>query len=111
MPCNALTTFSSCPFQFRSYPGKRPAHPDAIWRRCYDLFFNVELMENPNTRHANRRIMFDTICVACLIAYFRHLALPALRGGFREDEMMNMGICWRAGALKSLLANIVFWKV
>jgi hypothetical protein len=25
--------------------------------------------------------------------------------------MMNMGICWRAGTLKSVLANIVFWKV
>src|SRR5262249_11176550 len=23
----------------------------------------------------------------------------------------NMGICWQAGALKSLLANIIFWKV
>jgi len=68
-------------------------------------------MENPNTRQANRRTLFDTICVAVLIAYFLHFALPALRVGFREDEMMNMGICWRAGALKSLLANIVFWKL
>ena len=55
--------------------------------------------------------MFDAICVAVLIAYFLHFALPALHGGFREDEMMNMGICWCAGALKSLLANMVFWKL
>jgi hypothetical protein len=57
-----------------------------------------------------QRTVFDAICVVVLIAYFLHFALPALRGGFREDEMMNMGICWCAGALKSLLANIVFWK-
>lgn len=68
-------------------------------------------MENPNTGQANRRTLFDTICVAFLIAYFLYFALPALRAGFREDEMMNMGICWCAGALKTLLANIVFWKL
>src|SRR5439155_797308 len=54
---------------------------------------------------------FDAIGVTVLIAYFLHFALPALSGGFREDEMMNLGICWCAGALKSLLANIVFWKL
>jgi hypothetical protein len=59
---------------------------------------------------AQRHTILDAICVAVLIAYFLYFALPALRGGFREDEMMNMGICWCAGALKSLLANIVFWK-
>ena len=53
----------------------------------------------------------DAICIAILIAYFLHFALPARHGGFREDEMMNMGICWQAGAFKSLLANIVFWKL
>ena len=57
-----------------------------------------------------RVTIFDAICVAVLIAYFLYFALPSLRGGFREDEMMNMGICWCAGALKSLLANIAFWK-
>jgi hypothetical protein len=59
----------------------------------------------------NRRNLFDPICAAILVAYFLYFAVPALRGGFREDEMMNMGICWCAGALKSLLANIAFWKV
>jgi hypothetical protein len=63
------------------------------------------------TNKAYQRPVFDAICVVVLIAYFLHFALPALRGGFREDEMMNMGICWCAGALKSLLANIVFWKL
>jgi hypothetical protein len=63
------------------------------------------------TERTDRRIIFDAICVAILIAYFLHFAFPALHGGFREDEMMNMGICWCAGALKSFLANIVFWKL
>jgi hypothetical protein len=59
---------------------------------------------------AYRRTTFDAICVAVLIAYFFHFSLAAVHGGFREDEMMNMGIYWRVGALKSLLANVVFWK-
>ena len=68
-------------------------------------------MESAETEQAHRSPLFDAICVAVLIAYFLHFAFPALRGGFREDEMMNMGIYWQAGALKSLLANIAFWKV
>jgi len=68
-------------------------------------------MDSTETKRAYRRSIFDALCVAVLIAYFLHFALPALRGGFREDEMMNMGICWCAGALKSFLANIVFWKL
>jgi hypothetical protein len=68
-------------------------------------------MESAETERAHRCPLFDAICVAVLIVYFLHFALPALRGGFREDEMMNMGICWQAGALKSLFANIAFWKV
>jgi hypothetical protein len=68
-------------------------------------------MESAKTERANRRNIFDASCVAVLIAYFLYFALPSLRGGFREDEMMNMGICWCSGALRSFLANIVFWKL
>src|SRR5436305_5073846 len=68
-------------------------------------------LDYPKTNKAYQRPVFDGSCVAVLIAYFLHFALPALRGGFREDEMMNIGICWCAGALKSLLANIVFWRL
>ena len=68
-------------------------------------------MKDAETERAYGSLALDAICVVVLIAYFLHFALPALRGGFREDEMMNMGICWCAGALKSLLANIVFWKL
>ena len=66
-------------------------------------------MEGAETREAYRRTMFDAICVTALIAYFLHFALAALRGGFREDEMMNLHVYWDAGALKSLLANVYFW--
>jgi hypothetical protein len=68
-------------------------------------------MESPETERPQRRFLLEAICVAVVIAYFLHFALPALRGGFREDEMMNIGICWQAGAFKSLLANVVFWKL
>ena len=59
-------------------------------------------MKDAKTERAYGSLALDAICVVVLIAYFLHFALPALRGGFREDEMMNMGICWCAGALKSL---------
>jgi hypothetical protein len=68
-------------------------------------------MKSTETEGTYRCPAFDASCVAVLIAYFLYFALPSLRGGFREDEMMNMGICWCVGALKSLLANIVFWKL
>jgi hypothetical protein len=67
--------------------------------------------ETARTERAYRRFIFDAICVVALIAYFLYFAVAALGGGFRDDEMMNLGILWRAGALKSLLANIAFWKV
>jgi len=68
-------------------------------------------MKCTNKKRTSQGAAFDAIGVTVLIAYFLHFALPALSGGFREDEMMNLGICWCAGALKSLLANIVFWKL
>src|SRR5215469_3671663 len=57
--------------------------------------------------HGYKRV--DVICIVLLIAYFLHFALPATRGGFRQDEMLNMWIYWQAGLVKSLLANIKFW--
>jgi hypothetical protein len=51
----------------------------------------------------------DVLCVLILIAYFLHFAFPSLAGGFNEDEMANMYVYWRPGALKSLCANIYFW--
>jgi hypothetical protein len=52
----------------------------------------------------------DVLCVLVLIAYFLHFAVPSLAGGFNDDEMMNIYVYWRLGALKSLWANICFWK-
>jgi hypothetical protein len=66
-------------------------------------------MERAEKRLTHRAALVDAICVAVLIAYFLYFALPALRGGFRGDEMMNIAIYWDAGVLKSLLANLIFW--
>jgi hypothetical protein len=66
-------------------------------------------MKVAETEKAHRAIAIDAISVAVLIAYFLHFALPALRGGFRGDEMMNMVIYWKSGMLKSLWANVAFW--
>ncbi len=61
-------------------------------------------------RHqAHRAIIIDAISVAVLVAYFLYFAFPALRGGFRGDEMTNMAIYWTSGMLKSLWANVTFW--
>jgi hypothetical protein len=51
----------------------------------------------------------DAFCVAILIAYFLHLALPARHGGFREDEMMNIWTYWYLGAFRSILGVAKFW--
>jgi Glycine zipper len=66
-------------------------------------------MERAEKRVTYRPTVVDAICVAVLIAYFLYFALPALRGGFRGDEMMNIIVYWNAGVLKSLLANLTFW--
>src|SRR5258705_10029803 len=43
------------------------------------------------------------------MGYFLHFALPSLRGGFSQDEMMNMYFYWQPGILRCLSANICFW--
>ena len=52
----------------------------------------------------------DVCCVIILIGYFLHFALPAVAGGFVEDEIIALWTHWYPGALKSLWANICFWK-
>jgi hypothetical protein len=52
----------------------------------------------------------DAICIGLLLAYFLYFALPALSGGFGEDEMMNLYLYWWAGAFKSIQANLCFWS-
>jgi hypothetical protein len=44
----------------------------------------------------------DAVCVGLLLAYFLPFALPALRAGFGDDEMMNLYEYWKAGAFKSI---------
>jgi len=52
----------------------------------------------------------DVVCVVILIAYFLHFALSAVAAGFAEDEIVAIWTHWFPGALKSLWANICFWK-
>jgi hypothetical protein len=51
----------------------------------------------------------DLACVALLMGYFLYFAVPSLRGGFSQDEMMNMYFYWQPGTAKCLWANICFW--
>src|SRR5262245_18609507 len=51
----------------------------------------------------------DAICVAVVVAYFLHFALPARHGGFREDEMLNIWAYWYLGAFQSILRFAKFW--
>jgi hypothetical protein len=58
----------------------------------------------------NQYNVIDVVCVIILIAYFLHFALPALGGGFAEDEIINIWTHWFSGASRSLWANICFWR-
>jgi hypothetical protein len=62
----------------------------------------------PNGFYRSKAI--DVVCVIAIVAYFLHFALPSLAGGFNEDEMLNMYVYWRQGALESLWSNICFWN-
>lgn len=66
--------------------------------------------DNESSGGANQCNATDVICIIILIIYFLHFALPALGEGFVEDEIANIWMYWFAGALKSLWANICFWK-
>src|SRR5205814_3570302 len=68
-------------------------------------------LDYPKTNKAYQRPVFDGICVTVLIAYFLHFALPALRGGFREEEMLNWGTCSCPGGRKWRLAISGLWKL
>ena len=58
----------------------------------------------------NRYNVIDMVYVILLVAYFLHFALPALGGGFAEDEIINIWSHWFSGVSKSMWANICFWK-
>jgi hypothetical protein len=65
--------------------------------------------QNQSTRFCRSNAV-DAVSVIVLVAYFLHFALPSLAGGFNDDEMMNIWGHWFPGALKSLWANICFWR-
>jgi hypothetical protein len=52
----------------------------------------------------------NALCVAVLVLYFLHFAIPSLVGGFAEDEMTGMYVYWYPGTFKAFWANICFWK-
>jgi hypothetical protein len=66
-------------------------------------------MHGTVTARPHRCTRVDAVCVAILIAYFLHFALPARHGGFRDDEMMNLWMYWYPGGLQSLLGLAKFW--
>jgi hypothetical protein len=66
-------------------------------------------MQSAATKTRYRFKTPDAVCVAILIAYFLHFALPARHGGFREDEMMNIWTYWYLGAFRSILGFAKFW--
>ena len=70
----------------------------------------AQLMRIALAREQNRRSL-NVACIGLLLAYFLHFALPALRAGFGEDEMMNLYFYWFPGAFRSIRANFCFWSI
>src|SRR5262245_40103289 len=66
-------------------------------------------MQRAATKTHDRFRTSDAICVAVLVVYFLHFALPARHGGFREDEMMNIWTYWYLGPFRSILGLAKFW--
>jgi hypothetical protein len=78
---------------------------------CYRNRVRMSTADNqlrPDT--VNQYNVIDVVYVIILIAYFLHFALPALGGGFEEDEIINIWTHWFSGVSKSVWANICFWK-
>jgi hypothetical protein len=69
----------------------------------------AQLIKIGPARQRNLKCL-DAACIGLLLAYFLHFALPALRAGFGEDEMMNLYVYWLAGSFKSIQANLFFWS-
>jgi hypothetical protein len=70
----------------------------------------AQLIRIAPAREQNRRFL-NAACIVLLLAYFVHFALPALRAGFGEDEMMNLHSYWFPGALRSIRQNFCFWSI
>src|SRR5438046_6107216 len=69
----------------------------------------AQLIRIAPAREQNRRFL-NAACIGLLLAYFLHFALPALRAGFGEDEMMNLYFYWFPGVFRSIRANLCFWS-
>src|SRR6266568_2827542 len=70
----------------------------------------AQLIRIAPAREQHRRLL-NAACIGLLLAYFLHFALPALRAGFGEDEMMNLYLYWFPGAFRSIRENFCFWSI
>ena len=70
----------------------------------------AQLIKIGPARQQNLRCL-NAACIGLLLAYFLHFALPALRAGFGEDEMMNLYSYWFPGVFRSIRANFCFWSI
>ena len=70
----------------------------------------AQLIRIAPAREQHRRLL-NAACIGLLLAYFLHFALPALRAGFGEDEMMNLYFYWFPGVFRSIRANFCFWSI
>src|SRR5438477_5291038 len=70
----------------------------------------AQLIRIAPAREQNLRFL-NAACIGLLLAYFLHFALPALRAGVGEDEMMNLYFYWFPGAFRSIRANFCFWSI
>jgi Glycine zipper len=71
-------------------------------------------IRNPNQQHVQSNNSppraIDVLCVAVLVVYFLHFALPAIGGNLAADEMPELWRYWYHGPLKWIWANICFWR-
>ena len=72
-------------------------------------------MTNPDNQSQRDLVSYskavDALCVIILVAYFLYFALPAVGGGFSEDDLSALHTYWFSGTLgKTLWENICFWK-
>jgi hypothetical protein len=70
----------------------------------------AQLIRIAPAREQNRRFV-NAACIGLLLAYFLRFALPALRAGFGEDEMMNLYSYWFPGVFRSIRENLCFWSM
>jgi len=70
----------------------------------------AQLIRIAPAREQSRRFL-NAACIGLLLTYFLHFALPAMRAGLGEDEMMNLYSYWFPGVFRSIRENLCFWSM